>query len=796
MISNLKRSLAFVVAAFSLATGSLNVMATPVTEFTRDQATSCTLDGTYQVNVTSENNSSWYSFTAPEAGTYAFFTSDAGESDPLLLLYDSNIMPINYNDDAGVGDEESESYVSAVLDAGETVYIQATLSDYEISNGSYQLHITKGLAFYFDYNGEKYYYPWFGYFMYIEGGDDLVLRVSGDISYRVTDATGDLSDYIGGDVVFQDVWKGKIGTVNVLFSIGEYDFFNCINVRFSYYSYEGNCDEMISGYEGFSYEYVMVDPGDSYEVYDTSTTCFRNLLTGFYQSASSDIQYLPEATVENRVITIRDTIEDITEFTYVRIIADNMDRYQWADRIHNIFVSDPNAPQMEIDTNYHVSDTFPGQAVLNFTPRLTGSYTISSLNVNSGDGEVYVFDQDNQLIGIFSGDTVYTNHLGETVGYETNYSGVISYDMTYRTSMDRLLTYYYFHYGNEDPTVPENTNMNIRSSHIGDSSITLDLTAGQTYSIAIAASHWQTDADDQDIRVTWNGSEPYPTPSPTPTSAPTTEPTSAPVAQPTTSPEIDEPITGPVVPAANYSIGDFVERLYTVALGRPSDPEGKQDWIDAVTLRGQTGADLARGFLYSPEFLQKNVSNEEFVRVLYRTFFNRDADPDGLAGWVAVLDNGGSKEGVIEGFINSTEWANLCLLYGVRSGGTGVPNIEVEPNQQTIDFATRLYTTCLGRSADQNGLRAWARQLANQRDTGTGAARGFFFSNEFTGQNVSNDEYVNRLYRTFMGREADEAGFNAWVAQLNEGVSREEVFEGFAQSPEFTRICASYGIIR
>ena len=93
-------------------------------------------------------------------------------------------------------------------------------------------------------------------------------------------------------------------------------------------------------------------------------------------------------------------------------------------------------------------------------------------------------------------------------------------------------------------------------------------------------------------------------------------------------------------------------------------------------------------------------------------------------------------------------------------------------------------------------MMAWARQLANQRDTGTGAARGFFFSNEFTGQNVSNAEFVNRLYRTFMGREADEAGFSAWVAQLDGGVSREEVFNGFAQSTEFARICASYGIVR
>ena len=182
--------------------------------------------------------------------------------------------------------------------------------------------------------------------------------------------------------------------------------------------------------------------------------------------------------------------------------------------------------------------------------------------------------------------------------------------------------------------------------------------------------------------------------------------------------------------------------------------------------------------------------------MLYNTFFNRAPDAAGLEGWVAALDGGQSKQDVIEGFINSTEWSNLCLLYGIVSGGTGTPSIEVEPNQATIDFATRLYTTCLNRNADQNGLMAWARQLANQRDTGTGAARGFFFSSEFINQNVSNEEYVNRLYRTFMGREADEAGFNAWVGQLNEGVSREEVFDGFAQSTEFGRICAYYGIIR
>ena len=251
-------------------------------------------------------------------------------------------------------------------------------------------------------------------------------------------------------------------------------------------------------------------------------------------------------------------------------------------------------------------------------------------------------------------------------------------------------------------------------------------------------------------------------------------------------------------PAASSEpgVGGFVDRLYSVALERDPDPAGRADWVAAITERGETGASAARGFLYSPEFLNKQVTNEEFVRVLYRTFFDREPDTEGFNAWVAALNNGASKEEVIEGFINSTEWANLCLYYGIASGGTGVPNIEVEPNQQTIDFCTRLYTTCLNRNSDQEGLMAWARQLANRRDSGSGAARGFFFSSEFIGQNVSNSEYVTRLYRTFMGREPDEAGFTAWVAQLDEGVSRDVVFAGFAESPEFTRICASYGIVR
>ena len=45
-----------------------------------------------------------------------------------------------------------------------------------------------------------------------------------------------------------------------------------------------------------------------------------------------------------------------------------------------------------------------------------------------------------------------------------------------------------------------------------------------------------------------------------------------------------------------------------------------------------------------------------------------------------------------------------------------------------------------------------------------------------------------------MDREADSAGLNAWVNVLKNGQSREHVFNGFADSNEFRKICNSYGI--
>ena len=240
----------------------------------------------------------------------------------------------------------------------------------------------------------------------------------------------------------------------------------------------------------------------------------------------------------------------------------------------------------------------------------------------------------------------------------------------------------------------------------------------------------------------------------------------------------------------------FIDRLYSLVLGRPADQGGKDYWMNQVRNEGKTGADIAKGFLYSPEFLNKSMTDSEFLEILYNVFFDRPSDSGGKDYWLGKMAGGMSKQDVIMGFINSTEWANVCLTYGIPSGGTGKPSITIEPNEKIIAFATRLYSTCLGRKPEPAGLKDWSSRLANMQVSGTKAAEGFFFSSEFLGHNFDNAEFITRLYRTFMDREPDQGGYDYWMGRLSSGATRMEVFKGFADSKEFAKICSDYGILR
>lgn len=244
------------------------------------------------------------------------------------------------------------------------------------------------------------------------------------------------------------------------------------------------------------------------------------------------------------------------------------------------------------------------------------------------------------------------------------------------------------------------------------------------------------------------------------------------------------------------TVADFVERLYTVALGRESEADGKKFWVDEINNRTKTGADCGLFFLTSKEFNDRNLSIADFVEILYNTFFNRSSEKEGKTYWVNELKNGTkTREQVIWGFIDSVEWCNVCGGFGVRSGAPTAKANKASKN--AIEFATRLYTCCLGRDAEQDGLNYWSLALTNFEQTGCSAAKHFFTSEEFIGFNTNNEEYIKRLYTTFMGREpaAEEVAY--WTGEIAKGSqTRESVLSFFGECPEFTELCKNYGIER
>ena len=98
---------------------------------------------------------------------------------------------------------------------------------------------------------------------------------------------------------------------------------------------------------------------------------------------------------------------------------------------------------------------------------------------------------------------------------------------------------------------------------------------------------------------------------------------------------------------------EFVERLYKNVLARDSEVLGKAYWVDALRKKTFTVTEVATLFLTSQEFINRNVSEKEFITILYRVFLDRL--PDALDWWVKYsVENG--RTATIYAFESTAEW--------------------------------------------------------------------------------------------------------------------------------------------
>jgi uncharacterized repeat protein (TIGR01451 family)/fimbrial isopeptide formation D2 family protein len=196
----------------------------------------------------------------------------------------------------------------------------------------------------------------------------------------------------------------------------------------------------------------------------------------------------------------------------------------------------------------------------------------------------------------------------------------------------------------------------------------------------------------------------------------------------------------------------FVNHLYQDLLGRAPDLAGLNFWYGQL-LAGVPREVVAQGIAQSPEHYGLEVDR------FYQLFLHRAADPLGRQVWVNALLAGEGETAVELGFLTSAEFT------AEHPDNTG--------------FVTSLYYAVLGRTPSASEVAYWRQQLQNGASRAT-VAQGFLTSGE------ADLRLLDQYYEGYLGRAADPAGEQLWLALLQSGgLTPESLGQAILASDEY-----------
>jgi len=108
-------------------------------------------------------------------------------------------------------------------------------------------------------------------------------------------------------------------------------------------------------------------------------------------------------------------------------------------------------------------------------------------------------------------------------------------------------------------------------------------------------------------------------------------------------------------------------------------------------------------------------------------------------------------------------------------------------NFSDVQDISLLYFGLLGRTPDEAGLKYWSEQLSGNSQF-YDIIGGFLDSGELnngTDYTGDNESFVSSLYTNILLRDADAAGMDYWLNELNTVSSKEKVISGFLESVEY-----------
>ena len=146
-----------------------------------------------------------------------------------------------------------------------------------------------------------------------------------------------------------------------------------------------------------------------------------------------------------------------------------------------------------------------------------------------------------------------------------------------------------------------------------------------------------------------------------------------------------------------------------------------------------------------------------------------------------------------EGKVTAVAAGNAIITVTTDDGKmTATCAVKVTAKTTEIDnFVDRLYTNLLNQSVNATDKASLVSSLSAKTTTAAEAVAKFALDDSIA--DISNEEFVSRMYSAVFNRNADDGKVN-WENLLNNGMSRKIIIQKFTESEEFANICASCGM--
>ncbi|WP_323770764.1 DUF4214 domain-containing protein [Antarctobacter sp.] len=223
-----------------------------------------------------------------------------------------------------------------------------------------------------------------------------------------------------------------------------------------------------------------------------------------------------------------------------------------------------------------------------------------------------------------------------------------------------------------------------------------------------------------------------------------------------------------------------VYRIYKAVFGREPDVNGHQYWVTQLASTAKSHAEIAQGFMASPEFQNTygTTTDVEFVTLLYQNVLGRAPDTGGLNAWLSNLSDGMSRQMVVRHFAESPE-NKVSTLDG---------QIEFDTQWDATTYTDdvfRLFQTVFDRAPDAGEFEEWMQNLSNG-GTLDGAVNALMASPEFQDSfgATTNAEFVTLLYVNALGSPPAGSQMAVWTTALNAGLNRADVIMEVMNSPQ------------